>query len=137
VESAAEVKLLLDTHIWLWSLTAPDRLARKVRTQLERKGNEVWLSPISVWELLVLAERGRVRLDAEPRAWVAEALERAPLEEAALNHEVALRSREVSLPHQDPADRFLVATALTYELTLVTADEMLIVAKACPTLPNR
>ncbi len=131
------MKLLLDTHIWLWSLTAPDRLARKVRTQLERKGSEVWLSPISVWELLVLAERGRVRLDGEPRAWVAEALERAPLEEAALNHEVALRSREVSLPHQDPADRFLVATALTYELTLVTADETLIDARACPTLANR
>jgi len=64
-------------------------------------------------------------------------MERAPLEEAALNHEVALRSREVSLPHQDPADRFLVATALTYELTLVTADEMLIDAKSCPILPNR
>jgi PIN domain nuclease of toxin-antitoxin system len=137
VEGAAEVKLLLDTHIWLWSLTAPDRLGRKVRTQLERKANEVWLSPISVWELLVLAERGRVRLDAEPRAWVAEALERAPLDEAALNHEVALRSREVSLPHQDPADRFLVATALTYELTLVTADESIIDAKACLVLPNR
>ena len=131
------MKLLLDTHIWLWSLTAPHRLGRKVRAQLERKANEVWLSPISVWELLVLAERGRVRLDAEPRAWVAEALERSPLEEAALNHEVALRSREVSLPHQDPADRFLVATALTYELTLVTADETMIEAEACPILANR
>jgi PIN domain nuclease of toxin-antitoxin system len=130
------VKLLLDTHVWLWSLTAPDRLAKRVRSQLEKKGRELWLSPISVWELIVLAERGRVRLDAEPRAWVREALERAPLEEAALNHEVALRSREVALPHQDPADRFLVATALTYELTLVTADDTLIEAKACPILAN-
>jgi len=137
MEGAAEVKLLLDTHVWLWSLTAPDRLGRRVRSQLERKGNQVWLSPISVWELLVLAERGRVRLDSEPRAWVAEALERAPLEEAALNHEVALRSREVSLPHQDPADRFLVATALTYELTLVTADETIIDAKPCSILAGR
>jgi PIN domain nuclease of toxin-antitoxin system len=136
VEGVAEVKLLLDTHVWLWSLTAPDRLGRKARAQLERKGNEFWLSPISVWELLVLAERGRVRLDAEPRAWVAEALERAPLEEAVLNHEVALRSREVSLPHQDPADRFLVATALTYELTLVTADERIIDAKPCSILSS-
>jgi len=137
MEGAAEVKLLLDTHVWLWSLTAPDRLGRRVRSQLERKGNQVWLSPISVWELLVLAERGRVWLDSEPRAWVAEALERAPLEEAALNHEVALRSREVSLPHQDPADRFLVATALTYELTLVTADETIIDAKPCSILAGR
>ena len=131
------MKLLLDTHIWLWSLTRPDRLGRKVQRLLAPGKSEVWLSPISVWELLVLAERGRVRLDAEPRAWVAEALERAPLEEAVLNHEVALRSREVSLPHQDPADRFLVATALTYELTLVTADEALIDAKPCPILANR
>jgi PIN domain nuclease of toxin-antitoxin system len=137
MEGAPEMKLLLDTHVWLWSLVAPDRLARKVRAQLERKGNEIWLSPVSVWELLVLAERGRVRLDAEPRAWVTEALERSPLEEAALNHEVALRSREVTLPHQDPADRFLVATALTYGLTLVTADETLIDARACPILENR
>jgi PIN domain nuclease of toxin-antitoxin system len=130
------VKLLLDTHVWLWSLVSPGRLGKRVRTQLERKSNEVWLSPISVWELLVLAERGRVKLDADPRTWVTEALERSPLEEAALNHEVALRSREVSLPHPDPADRFLVATALTYELTLVTADDALIQAKACPILAS-
>lgn len=129
--------LLLDTHIWLWSLAAPDLLGRKLRSQLLRKRGRIWLSPISVWELLVLAERGRVRLDAEPRVWVREALERAPLQEAALNHEVALRSREVALPHQDPADRFLVATALIYDLTLVTADATLIDAKACPILAMR
>ena len=78
-----------------------------------------------------------MRLDAEPRAWVREALERAPLEEAVLNHEVAFRSREVALPHEDPADRFLVATALVYDLTLVTADVRLIESKACPILANR
>lgn len=129
--------LLLDTHIWFWSLAAPELLGKKLRSQLLRKKGGVWLSPVSVWELLVLAERGRVRLDAEPRVWVREALELAPLEEAALNHDVALRSREVALPHQDPADRFLVATALTYGLTLVTADDTLLEAKACPTLANR
>jgi PIN domain nuclease of toxin-antitoxin system len=129
--------LLLDTHTWFWSLASPDLLGRKVRSQLLQKRGQVWLSPISVWELLVLAERGRVRLDAEPRLWVREALERAPLQEAALNHEVALRSREVALPHQDPADRFLVATALVYGLTLVTADDTLIEAEACPILAAR
>jgi PIN domain nuclease of toxin-antitoxin system len=129
--------LLLDTHIWFWGLAAPERLGRKVRSQLLQQRGGIWLSPISVWELLVLAERGGVRLDVEPRAWVREALERAPLEEAVLNHEVAVRSRELALPHQDPADRFLVATALVYDLTLVTADDTLIEAKACPILANR
>ena len=133
----APVRLLLDTHVWFWSLTAPDRVGRKVRSRLQQAKGSIWLSPISVWELLVLAERGRIRLDAEPRAWVRAALARAPFEEATLNHEVAIRSREVALPHADPADRFLVATALVYYLTLVTADDTLIAAKACPVLADR
>jgi PIN domain nuclease of toxin-antitoxin system len=54
-----------------------------------------------------------------------------------LNHAVAVRSREILPMHEDPADRFLVATALVYDLTFVTADETLIRAKACPTLANR
>ena len=131
------MKLLLDTHIWLWSLAEPARLGRRVKSVLTRAGNEIWVSPISVWELLVLAERGRVSLDDEPRRWVAEALARTPAQEAVLTFEVALRSREIMLAHPDPADRFLVATASVYGLTLVTADESLIGAKLCSTLANR
>jgi len=130
------VRFLLDTHVWLWSLTMPDKLSRRVRKVLTGARNEGWLSPISVWELQVLAERGRLKLDDEPRRWVREAVARTPLHEAALVHEVALGSREVALPHDDPADRFLVATALVYELTFVTADEQILDAKPCALLPN-
>jgi PIN domain nuclease of toxin-antitoxin system len=128
------VKLLLDTHVWLWSLLDPAKLSRRVRGAVRRAENELWLSPISVWELIVLSERGRVRLDSAPRAWVTEALGKTPAQEATLNFEVALRSREILPAHPDPADRFLVATALVYDLTLVTADERLVRAKACPIL---
>jgi PIN domain nuclease of toxin-antitoxin system len=131
------VKLLLDTHIWLWSLTDPDRLGRRARSALTRATSELWLSPISVWELLVLVERGRVGIDAEPRSWVRDALQRSPVKEASLGIEVAIRSREVSLPQLDPADCFIVATALVYELTLVTADEALLAASPCSLLPGR
>ena len=92
---------------------------------------------IAVWELLVLAERGRIKLAPGPREWIATALNRTPAHEAPLNHEVAIRSREILPAHEDPADRFLVATALVYDLTLVTADETLIRAKPCPILGNR
>lgn len=131
------MRLLLDTHVWLWSLVAPQRLGKRARAALERPETECWLSPISVWELLILAERGRVKLDDEPRRWTHEALSRSTVQEASLNHEVALRSREVAVPHEDPADRFLVATALTYDLTLVTADDVLIRSRACPILASR
>jgi PIN domain nuclease of toxin-antitoxin system len=131
------LRLLLDTHIWLWSLGEPGKLSRRVKGALTRASNELWISPISVWELLILAERGRVKLDDEPRRWVADALARTPAQEAVLTFEVAVRSREVILAHPDPADRFLVATALVYDLTLVTADDALIEAKVCPVLVNR
>ncbi len=78
-----------------------------------------------------------MKLDDEPRRWVAEALASTPAQEAVLTFEVAIRSREVMLAHPDPSDRFLVATALVYDLTLVTADDSLIEAKLCPILANR
>lgn len=131
------MNLLLDTHIWLWSLGEPDKLSKRVKTALTRTENELWISPISVWELLMLAERARVKLDDEPRRWVADALARTPAQEAVLTSEIAVRSREIMLAHRDPADRFLVATALVYDLTLVTADDVIIDAKPCPVLVNR
>lgn len=132
-----KVRLLLDTHIWVWSLIEPSKLSRRVRAAVKRAENGLWLSPISVWETLALAERGRVRLDSEPRAWVVEALSKTPVQEATLNFEVAVRSREILPSHRDPADRFLVATALVYDLTLVTADEALLKTRACALLANR
>ena len=128
------MRLLLDTHIWLWSLSEPTKLGRRVKSALTSDSNELWLSPISAWEVLVLAERGRVTLDDEPRRWVVEAISRTPALEAALTFAIAIRSREIMGAHPDPADRFLVATAL---VTLVTADDALIGAKLCPVMRNK
>lgn len=131
------MKLLLDTHIWVWSLLDPAKLSRRVRAELDAGDNELWLSPISVWELLVLIEKGRVVVDKEPLAWIADVSRAAALKEAALTHDVAVESRRVDLPHQDPADRFLAATARVYGLTLVSADERLLGSRQLATLANR
>lgn len=135
------MNLLLDTHVWLWSHARPERLTRRVAGALTDRRNELWLSPISVWEFLLLAERGRVRVRAkaglDARDWVEAALSRVPMNDAALTRDVALRSRSVRLEHADPADRFLAATAEVYELTLVTADERLLRGKGFRTLANR
>ena len=132
------MNLLLDTHIWLWSHAEPGRLTRRVSEALADEGNQLWLSPISIWEFLLLAERGRVRVrDGTASDWVEAALSRSPMHDAPLNREVALRSRSVRLAHEDPADRFLAATADIYELTLITADERLLRGKGFRTLANR
>lgn len=131
------MKLLLDTHIWLWSHLDPSRLGRRVRTALRSPDSELWLSPISLWEVMLLIERGRIVVQGDPEQWVETAWSRAPMREAPFNRQIALRSRTVSVPHQDPADRFLAATAAVLELTLVTADAHLLRGSGYRTLANR
>lgn len=131
------MRLLLDTHIWLWSLLQPEKLSERVAAELESADNELWLSPISIWELLILAEKGRVVLDRPPATWIAEVQEAVPLQEAPLISEVAILSRSIDLPHQDPADRFIAATAAVYGLTLVTSDDQILSSKMVSLLPNR
>jgi PIN domain nuclease of toxin-antitoxin system len=131
------VKLLLDTHIWIWSHIAPERLSRKVASALGARDAEVWLSPISVWEFLLLVERGRLTLDIDAGAWLDTAFASAAIHEAPLTREVARRSRTVKVPRQDPADRFLAATAEVYDLTLVTDDEHLLKGRGFAKLSNR
>ncbi len=116
---------LLDTHIWFWHLTGSPRLPDGLRAAIDGSATDLWLSPISVWELGMLAERRRVGLKVAFRKWVEEAHRRLPLRDATLSREVALASHEVSLPHRDPADRFLAATAIVHGLTLMTVDQRL------------
>jgi PIN domain nuclease of toxin-antitoxin system len=130
-------KLLLDTHILLWCLLEPERLSDKVTRELENPANEIWISPITTWEIIILAEKGRVELTDEPVAWMQNVLNSVPLKQATLNHEVAIQSRLIKLPHQDPADRFIAASAAVYDLILVTSDKNLIkAAKSYSVLPN-
>ena len=130
------MKILLDTHIWIWYLSGSARLPKKYRESLNRDNNQIWLSPISVWETLILAEKGKLSLKPEPISWIQQSLKRWPIKEAPLNIQVSIRSRQLDLPHQDPADRFISATALIYDLTLMTIDERLISAPWLPTLAN-
>ena len=129
------MKLLLDTHIILWSVAEPEKLLPEVVKELENKSNELWYSPISVWEIHLLAEKGHISLGSDIEKSIRNIFRKIPLIEAPINLEVAIESRQIKLPHQDPADRFLAATASVYDLTLVTADKRIIDAEGIPVLP--
>lgn len=120
------MNLLLDTHVWLWSLLEPERLAPKAAAALTADGARLWVSPLSIWEALLLIERKRLLVDGPGERWVRDALERAPVEEAPVTREVAFVSRALKTRHRDPVDRFLAATAQVFDLTLVTADPQLL-----------
>jgi PIN domain nuclease of toxin-antitoxin system len=124
---------LLDTHVWFWYLTGSERLPKPLVRAIDSAPGEIWLSPISVWELGMLSGGGRVVLYGGLRSWAEEAQRRFPLRDAPVTREVAMASLEVELPHRDPADRLLAATALVHGLTLVTMDDRLVRAAWLPT----
>ena len=128
------MNLLLDTHIWLWSKSDPSRLGKRVAEALSSATNELWLSPVSVWEVLTLAKKKRIGI-ADPLAWVESAA--AQLREAPLTQEIVRASFCLPFSHSDPAGRFLAATAKVLNLTLVTADRTLLGLGEISSLANR
>ena len=131
---APRLKLLLDTHIWLWRFRDPSRLGRRVLQYLNEADNELWLSPWSVYEALTLNYKGRIRIMEDLPEWLA--LATAGTQEAPFTHEIALVARQLEM-HQDPADRIIAATAQVLDLTLVTADQNLLGLGTIRTLANR
>jgi PIN domain nuclease of toxin-antitoxin system len=131
------MRLLLDTPVWVWSLLEPERLSKRVRAALESPEAELWLSPLSVWQLLTMIEAGHVEVDAEAETWIGTALREVPVREAPLTHEVARRGHLLRLRGVDVAGRLLAATAQVYDLTLITADRRLASTKEVRVLANR
>ena len=128
------MRLLLDTHIWLWSVSEPRRLARGVLAHLKDPQNEVWLSPISTYEALTLNYKGRYKIDGDIKHWLNQAV--SGTREAPYTHEIAVVARSLQM-HQDPSDRIIAATAQVLDLTLVTADQRLLGLGTIRTLANR
>ena len=67
------MKLLLDTHIWLWTLREPHRVGKRTLLELKKDTNELWLSPISTWEALTLNFKGRIQIPGDLATWLAHA----------------------------------------------------------------
>lgn len=133
------MRLLLDTHIWLWKVGEPERLKKRVATAIQDERNELWLSPISIWELQILVKKGRILLDDNIDAWVSRTLTQTTYREAPLTFEVTLEVSRMRFSHRDPADHFIAASAKVFDLTLVTADPRLLALKTqgISLLPNR
>ena len=125
------MRLLLDTHVWLWYLFNDKRLRRAHRREIEDPRNDLLLSSVSIWEAHMLIERGRLLVEGRPADWLRQALRILPVREAAITFAVAVRSRLLETQHADPMDRFIAATAIELDAALVTCDPQLL---ACPGL---
>ena len=129
-------RFLLDTHIWLWAATEPHKLTSEVHRLLNSPETDRFLSPISLWELSVLVQKKRFALKEDFAVWVQRSISDLNLKETSLSWKVAYEMRYILPNHKDPADRFLAATAVAYDLTLVTTDQKMIGVPGLKVLAN-
>ena len=120
------MKILLDTHIWLWLALVSDDLSKRHRVLLERDDVQLWLSPISMWEACMLSKRSRVSLRPTPTKWIESSIDKLQLTEAPFTWAVSYQCEILDWDHKDPADRFLVSTALVHDLKFATQDANII-----------
>ena len=118
---------LLDTHAWIWHLTAPQELSATAQTAIERARREraALVSAISVWELFMLVKKGRLELTITPEAMLRRAERLSYLQFVEVDHHMARRSVVLPDIHGDPADRLIVATAQELGCTLISRDRHL------------
>ena len=131
------MKLLLDTHIWLWSFLEPHKVSSEVTRELASQDNDRFLSAVSIWEAVVLMDKKRLRIALDFGEWFKMSKQDLNLIELPVTWEVAHELRFTQMRYRDPADRSLVATAKVYDLTLVTADARLMKVPGLAILPNQ
>ncbi len=121
------MKLLLDTHVWVWSQEDPAKIGARMREAILHEDNEILVSTISTLEIARLIALGRLRFTMDLHAWIQHSIQLLMATTVLVSHEMAIESYRLPDPfHRDPADRVLVATARIEGATLLTADDLIL-----------
>jgi PIN domain nuclease of toxin-antitoxin system len=119
------MKLLLDTSAFLWFLTSDRRLSGTAADAIRSPENEVWLSSVSLWEILVKYQLGRLPLPGPPSSYIPKQRKRHGIASLALRERAVAHLTKLPAIHRDPFDRMLVCQSLEHNLSLVTSDPAL------------
>lgn len=128
------MRVLLDTHVFLWYITGDAKLPATLRATLQEPANAIFLSTASVWEVVVKHQLGKIDLPSPPARYlplqrVAHGIASLPIDERAMDYLATLPQL-----HRDPFDRVLIAQALQHDLMLATVDKA-VLAYGVPTVP--
>lgn len=116
------MRILLDTHVWLWLQHAPERLGREALALLEDLDNELFLSAASAWEIAIKHALGKLPLPEVPAEYMPSRMATSGTASLPVTTRHALHVAMLPTHHRDPFDRLLVAQAQLEGMTLVTAD---------------
>ena len=116
------MRFLLDTHIFLWFISGDKRLPDSIKDAIEDKGNEVYLSPVSVWEAVVKNQIGKLTLPQPPETYLPLQREKHAIASLPLDESSVVQLAHIPMVHRDPFDRMLICQAIEHDLTIITAD---------------
>ena len=117
------MRCLLDTHTWVWAQLQPERLSRTAAALIADPSAGACLSPVTLYEVHLLVERGRVQIEMAPLVWIRTSLIRRPFPILDVTAEIAVGARNLEgYTNPDPFDRLLLATARAHLIPIVTKD---------------
>ena len=129
--------IVVDTHVWVWWISAPEELSEEARKTVDKAAAEdgIFVSSISVWEVALLVRKSRLKLTMDLHDWVTKSESLPFLNFVPVDNEIALRAiRLPGYPHKDPADRMIIATAISLGKALVTKDKRIRKYSRVPTI---
>jgi PIN domain nuclease of toxin-antitoxin system len=118
------LKYLIDTVVWMWVLDSYERLRPAVRRVFEDGEDDVFLSPVTTWEISIKMRLGKLNFPGPPDRKVLEFMAEQRLQALPITHKHAAKVYDLPAHHSDPFDRMLIAQALVEEFTLISSDEM-------------
>ncbi len=117
------MKVLLDTHVFLWWITDDPRISPKVSTIMVDGDNDLFLSAASIWEIAIKARLGRLQLPENPDSYLAEQMVSNAIQSLSITMQHALRVYNLPDIHKDPFDRIIIAQALLEDMPILTKDD--------------
>jgi PIN domain nuclease of toxin-antitoxin system len=124
----SEASLLLDSHVWVWTVSGDESLGWNAKALVRERSRHhaVAVSGISFWELAVKAAKGALEFSPDVRSWLASASRIPGVGVIDVDRDLMVRASLLDWSHGDPADRMLVATAISHQVELVTADRAIL-----------
>lgn len=121
--------IVLDTHAWIWFVSNPELLSKPAKNAIDAAmtQKEVFISSISAWEVALLVDKKRLELTLNVTDWIAKSEKLQFFQFIPVDNSVAVKSVNLPQPlHSDPADRIIIATAITIAASVVTKDEKIL-----------
>lgn len=118
------MKLLLDTHIFLWFISGDNKLRQDMRKAIEDAANEVYLSPISIWEAMVKYQLGKLPLPQPPEIYLPLQRQKHSIASLPLDELSVIQLAKLPPIHRDPFDRMLICQAIQHNLNVLTVDHI-------------